>query len=130
MSQPSPPLGLRPMSLADIAAAEEAQVTAGSDGCGYYCKCHGKYTCARLVHPHDPTAGMGDDKPPGNVVPHVGRDDEGNWVQWVCTDPAMQAMTDADHEQVAVQARAEHTRALLATLDPAVLRAFITEASR
>ncbi len=127
---------LRAWTLADVVAAEEAQVAAGHDGCGYSCHCHGDVTCLRLPHPHDPDADMGVDprsglpRARGNVVPHVGRNAAGELVQWVCTDPVAQAMTLAEHEQAAQDARAEHTRQLLATLDPAVLRAFVTEVSR
>ncbi len=77
---------LRAWTLADVVAAEQAQVAAGSDGCGYSCHCHGDITCLRTPHPHDPDQDMGEDRPRGNVVPHVGRDPQGQLVQWVCTD--------------------------------------------
>ncbi len=115
----------QPLTLGGLVAAEEAKVKAGADGCGFTCLCHGGVTCVRAAHPHDPDADMGEGKPKGNVVPHVGRTADGALVQWVCTDPAAQALTADQHAQAAADARTAHTRAVLEGLDPETVRAFL-----
>ena len=92
MTQPDLPAELvrrgQPPTFAELVAAEEAQVAAGTaEGCGATCGCHGNLICIRATHPHDPGADMGPGKPRGDVVPHVGRDDSGQLVQWVCPCP-------------------------------------------
>lgn len=114
-----------PPTLTDIVAAEQTRVTAGEPGCGYRCLCHAAGPCLRVAHPHDPDADMGPDRPKGNVVPHAWRDADSQTVQWTCVDEAQQAMTAADHAEALAKAQADHTRAVLAGLDPAVLRAHL-----
>jgi hypothetical protein len=108
---------LRVESFADRIAAEEARVAAGEPGCGDSCPCHGSVTCIRVAHPHDADADMGPGIPPGDVVPHVGRDGDGALVQWVCADPEIRARPAAEP----TDGREAATRALLASVDPALL---------
>lgn len=115
----------RPPGLADVVDAEQARVQSGEPGCGYQCLCHNCGPCLRVVHPHDPHADMGPGRPKGDVAPHAWRDATGTLIQWVCTDEAQQAMTAADHADALATAQAEHTRAVLSSLDPAELRAHL-----
>jgi hypothetical protein len=114
---PDPSTRRRSYSFADLVAAEEAQVKAGTaDGCADTCLCHGGHVCVRIAHPHDPAS---------DVVPHVGRMPDGQLIQWVCTDPEQRALTADDHAAISLRARVEHTRALLDGIDRDVLRAFL-----
>jgi hypothetical protein len=113
-----------PPTFADLIAAEAAAVKAGTaQPCGDTCLCHGGHTCARATHPHNPDADLGDGKPRGNVAPHAGYTADGDLVQWTCTDPATRALTADQHAATAAQARADHSRDLLDSIDPDMLRA-------
>lgn len=83
----------QPPTLADVVRAEQAQVAAGTPGCGHVCPEH-QLTCVRAAHPHDADADMGPGQAKGNVVPHVAqnidpqtRQPDGTLAQWVCSPP-------------------------------------------
>jgi len=146
VTQPLPPELTRrhqPTSFADLIAAEEAQVKAGSmPGCGYRCPagCHGEQQCIRVEHVHHGDhwrdgAGVylpGEDRPEGAAfiaedrVPHVGRGPDGELVQWC--GPHLTAEQIAEAKAQTEADRAEATRAFLAGLDPGVLREFLAPA--
>jgi hypothetical protein len=67
------------ISPEQLVSAEQAAIAAGGAGCGYRCACHGNVLCLRLVHPDEAD----------NQVPHLGRDEGGDLVQWTgpCADP-------------------------------------------
>lgn len=114
-----------PRTLAEHVAAEVADVAAGrAQSCGKACDdgCHGNLTCARAQHPHDH---------PDDVAPHAAVSEGGALVQWSCqpsdhdgltgdTRAAARAVYEAD-------ARAQATRVLFASIDPALLVAMLRD---
>ena len=121
----------RAPTFADRIAAEAAQVVAGrAPGCGKRCDdgCHGPLTCIRTQHPHrpegepDPETG---DPQPADVAPHVGYAADGSLVQWTCLPGDHDGLTDehrtAKRAEDAAASRVEVTKALLDSVDPALL---------
>jgi len=96
---------------------EMERIAAGHAACGSSCSCHGGVECIREEHPHEP----------GNVVPHVGRSDNGELVQWVHTTAEGPILSQEQVDQAATEARREHTRTVLAGLDPEMLRAALNQ---
>lgn len=127
MTSPAPaasPLGhpRRPLTLAQVVAAERAAIAAGTaKQCGYTCHehCHG-LTCHRS-DPHTVHS----------VDVHVNIADDGTLTQWHpdgCVSDgeavARRAAWDADE----ANARVERTRALASNLDLATLRRLLAAA--
>jgi hypothetical protein len=121
----------RAPTFADLIAAEAAQVVAGrAAGCRKRCDdgCHGALTCIRAQHPHrpegepDPETG---DPLPAEVAPHVGYGPDGQLVQWTCLPGDHDGLTAderaARRAEVDAAAKAEATKALLDSVDPALL---------
>jgi hypothetical protein len=118
----------QPRTFADVINIEDAQVKSGTAaGCGHTCPgCHGGLTCIRTSH--------GDDQA------HVGRDANGQLVQWhtVGCDEEAHAAAQAQHAAMVADAKAQQTtadqveelREYLAGVDPDVLRAFLDGAAR
>lgn len=112
----------RELSAADYFNTEDAQVRSGNaTGCGHTCPgCHTGLPCIRMTH--------GDDKP------HVGRDADGQLVQWIGPCDAATHATATELQAAAVQeetnARAQRTRDFLTGLDPDILRDFLDGAAR
>jgi hypothetical protein len=118
-------------TLADIIAAEQAQVAAGADGCAKHCDdgCHGDLICVRAAHPHDPNAEMVHPVTgvpvKGNVVPHVGYGPDGGLVQWTCLPGDHDGLTaetrPGARAAAAAAERIKATRALVDSIDPQLL---------
>jgi hypothetical protein len=125
--------------LLDVLTAEQAAVAAGTaEPCSQSCDdgCHGTVTCSRAVHAHDPEAPAGSDVdgrplPAGDVVPHLGLDVDGQLMQWTCLPGDHDGLTceerTAKREADAAAAKAEATRALYASIDPALLVTLLRE---
>lgn len=127
------------MSLLEVLTAERAAVAAGTaEPCGQTCDdgCHGDVVCARAAHSHDHEADMGVERdgrprPPGDVVPHLGLDADGQLMQWTCLPGDHDGLTaderTAKRAADASAAKAEATRALMASIDPAMLVSLLRE---
>jgi hypothetical protein len=114
--------------LRRIVEAEQRAVAAGqSPPCPNVCDdgCHSALVCIRAGHPHDPDVDMGEGRPRGNVVPHVGLDRDGQLVQWTCLPGDHDGLDDAARVQARAdadaRAKVEATHDLLETIDPALL---------
>lgn len=100
----------------------EQEMASDAPRCGAKCACHGDILCLRAEHPHDHDADMGPGQPRGNVSPHLGRDADGQLVQWLHTDQHGPMLSAGEVAEQAAAARREHTLAVLGTLDLDVLR--------
>lgn len=101
--------------LANLLAAEQAQIAAGATVCAFTCTCHGGYTCQRAVHADSP---------------HLAVQPNGDLIQWGQNECPTEEQAAAHAETARADEAADReaaTRALLAQLDPKLLVAILKE---